>query len=105
MNIQGLMKQMQKVQAEAAKAQAELDAAIAEGSAGGGAVTIRMTGSYQVKAVEVSADLASAGDKEMIEDSVRAALDDVLGKVRAMTQAAMSKAVGGAQIPGMPNLF
>ncbi len=99
------MKQMQKVQAEAAKAQAELDAAVVEGSAGGGAVKIVMTGSYQVKSVEVSQDMVETGDKEIIEDSLRAALDDVLGKVRALTQAAMSKAVGGANIPGMPNLF
>lgn len=105
MNIQAIMKQMQKVQADAQKAQAQLDATIVEGSAGGGAVTIRMTGTHNVQSVALSPEIVEAADKEMLEDVVKAALEDALAKIRAITQETMSKTMGGMNIPGMPPLF
>lgn len=105
MNVQAIMKQMQKVQADAQKAQAELDATIVEGTAGGGAATIRMSGSHKVESIQLSPEIVEAADKEMLEDVVKAALEDALEKVRAATQATMSKAMGGVNIPGMPPLF
>jgi nucleoid-associated protein EbfC len=105
MNINALMKQVQKVQADAAKAQSELEAAVVEGSAGGGAVTIRMTGAHKVESVQISQEVAEAGDREMLEDVVKAALEDVLDKVSALTKETMGKAMGGVNLPGMPKLF
>ncbi len=105
MNIQALMKQVQKVQADAQKVQADLEASEVEGSSGGGSVKVALTGGYKIKSVEIAADLAATGDREMIEDAVKAALEDALGKVSAMTKEAMSKAMGGMAIPGMPFPF
>jgi DNA-binding YbaB/EbfC family protein len=105
MNINALMKQVQKVQADAAKVQAELEATVVEGSAGGGAVTIRMTGAHKIESVRISQEVAEAADREMLEDVVKAAMEDVLDRVSALTKDAMGKAMGGANLPGMPKLF
>lgn len=105
MNINALMKQVQKVQADAAKVQAELDATIVEGSAGGGAVKIRMTASHKIESVQISDEVAQAADREMLEDVVKAALEDVLERVSVLTKDAMGKAMGGVNLPGMPKLF
>lgn len=105
MNINALMKQVQKVQADAAKAQSELEGTVVEGSAGGGAVTIRMTGAHKVESVQISQEVVDAKDREMLEDVVKAALEDVLERVTVLTKETMGKAMGGANIPGMPKLF
>ena len=105
MNIQSIMKQIQKVQAEAQKAQAELETREFEGAAGGGAVRIVVTGAYAVRAVEIAAELAESGDREMIADAVKAALEAVLGQVQTTTREAMSKAMGGMDPSHLPSLF
>jgi len=105
MNINDLMKQMQKVQAGAQKAQEELGAATVEGTAGGGAVKIVLTGNYEVKSVALAAEALEGGDREMIEDLFKAALEDALDKVKKMVGDAMGKAMGGVKVPGMPGLF
>lgn len=103
MNMQAMMKQVQKLQEDAAKAQSELDAAKVSGSAGGGAVTIELTGSYKVASISITQEIAETADREMIEDSVRAALEDALERVKSLIQEKMSKAM--PNIPGMPPLF
>lgn len=104
MNIQSLMKQVQQMQAEAQKVQKQLEEREVTGSAGGGAVTIRLTGAHKVTAVEISGELVSTGDAEMIADAVRAALEEALQAVGEMTQREMGRVMGGMPA-GMPNLF
>lgn len=105
MNINELMKQMQKVQAGAQKAQEELGASTVEGTAGGGAVKIVLTGNYEVKSVALAPEALDGGDREMIEDLFKAALEDALDKVKKLVGEVMSKAMGGFKVPGMPGLF
>ena len=104
MNIQSLMKQVQQMQTEAQKVQKELEGREVTGSAGGGAVTIRLTGAYKVTGVELSAELVSTGDAEIIADTVRAAVEEALQAVSEMTQREMGRVMGGMPA-GMPNLF
>lgn len=92
------------MQAEAQKVQKELEGREVVGTAGGGAVTIRMTGAHQVTGIEISKDLASTGDAEMIADTVRAALDEALQAVSEMMKSEMGRVMGGMPA-GMPNLF
>lgn len=101
MNVQKLMKQMQQVQADAQKVQEKMASAEVEGSAGGGAVKVVLTGGYDIKSVSISPDALADVDHELLEDMVKAAFEDALGKIQEMTQEAMSSALGGMQIPGL----
>lgn len=105
MNIQALMKQVQKVQAEAQKAQADLEAREFEGTAGGGAARIVLTGGYTVRVVEIAEELMQSGDRDMVQDVVKAALEAALAQVQSTTREAMSKAMGGVDPSRLPNLF
>ncbi|HBW47504.1 TPA: nucleoid-associated protein, YbaB/EbfC family, partial [bacterium] len=81
MNLNKLMKEMQKVQVETEKAQNELNDMTFEGVSGGGAVTIKLTGKYKVIGIEISDDALKDSDKEMLQDMIKVALDDVLKKI------------------------
>lgn len=105
MNIQALMKQVQKVQAEAQKAQADLETREFEGTAGGGAARIVLTGGYAVRVVEIAEELVQSGDRDMVQDVVKTALEAALAQVQASTREAMSKAMGGMDPSRLPNLF
>jgi nucleoid-associated protein EbfC len=68
------MKQAQQMQEDLAKAQAELAQRYFQGSAGGGMVTARVTGSSELVEVKISPDVVDPGDVEMLEDLVVAAV-------------------------------
>lgn len=104
MKMQSLMKQVQQMQAEAVKVQKEVEAREVTGSAGGGAVTIRLTGAHKVTGVEISPELIATGDAEMIADTVRAAMEEALAAVNEMMRREMGRVMGGMPA-GMPNIF
>ena len=95
------MKQMQQVQADAQRIQEEMAGTVVEGTAGGGSIRIALTGAYDIKEIKIAPEILETQDAELLEDMVKAALEDVLGRISAMNREAMSKALGGAQIPGM----
>ena len=104
-----MMKQMQQAQANAMQnamqMQTKLAETVIEGTAGGGAVKISISGAHELKSVEISQDVVDSQDKEMLEDMVQAAFEDALGKIAKANQDAMSQALGGLQIPGMPGMI
>ena len=97
-----MMRQMQQMQSRLAKAQQELESMTAEGSAGGGAVTITLTGSFQVQSLKIAPEVVEAGDVEMLEDLVTAALNEALHKAQALQSAHLSGLTAGLGLPGMP---
>jgi DNA-binding YbaB/EbfC family protein len=97
-----MMRQMQQMQSRLAKAQQELESKTAEGSAGGGAVTITLTGSFQVRSLKIAPEVVEAGDVEMLEDLVTAALNEALQKAQALQTEHMSSLTAGLRLPGMP---
>jgi nucleoid-associated protein EbfC len=96
-----MMRQMQKVQADMAAAQDELAATTVEGSAGGGKVTVIVTGAGEVQSVSISADVVDPDDVEMLEDLVLAAIHDAMGQVSELSQQAM----GGLDLGGLGGLL
>jgi hypothetical protein len=78
-DISQIMRQAQQMQAKLADAQKKLEAMEVEGSAGGGAVKIRMSGKNVM--LGVSIDASAAGDAEILEDLVKAAHDDARKKL------------------------
>ena len=96
-----VLKQAQMLQARIAKAQEELGALTTEASAGGGAVTVVVTGDQHVKSIKISKEAVSPDDVETLEDLVLAAISEGLEKSRQMASAHLQKATGGLNIPGL----
>ena len=101
MDMNKMMKQMQKMQAELAKAQEELAVAVVEGISGGGAVRIEFTG-QEASGVTIAADAIDPDDMGMLEDLVRAAINDGLRAQAALAAERMGPLTAGVNIPGMP---
>jgi len=97
-NIGNMMKQAQAMQANLAKAQAEIATTEITGEAGGGMVKVTMTGQHIVKKVQLEPAVVSE-DREMLEDLIVAATNDAVKKVEAAIQVKMSSVMGGMQLP------
>lgn len=94
-----LMQQAQRMQAEMQKAQAELANLEVEGQAGGGMVTVAMTGGHEVRRVKIDDSLLGE-DKDMLEDLVAAAVNDAVHKVERAAKDKMSGLTSGLSLPG-----
>lgn len=94
-----LMKQAQEMQENLKKAQEELANMEVTGQAGGGMVTVVMTGRHDVRSVQLEPSLL-ADDKEMLEDLIAAAINDAVHKVEQQTQERMSGLTSGLNLPG-----
>ncbi|WP_239163613.1 YbaB/EbfC family nucleoid-associated protein [Paractinoplanes rishiriensis] len=98
--MQQIMKQAQKMQQQVAQAQAELAAAELTGTAGGGLVTVTMTGLGEVKAVKIDPKAVDPEDLESLEDLVLAAIRNAAEAQRELTEEKMGPATGGLTLPG-----
>ena len=94
-NMNNLMKQAQKMQADMQRAQEELKNSEVTGSAAGGMVEITMTGDKEVTAVKIKPEAVDPSDIEMLEDLIVAATNEALRKVEEESTAVMSKLTGG----------
>ena len=94
----GLMKQAQELQANMQKAQQELAQAEITGQAGGGMVSVVMTGRHEVHRVSIDPKLLGH-DKEMLEDLVAAAINDAVNKVEALMRERFSGLTAGMPLP------
>ena len=101
MNVGKMMKNLQKMQAEL---QTEIDALDVEASAGGGMVTITLSGKSEMRGVTIDPALATPDDTEVLEDLIIAAFNDAKAKVEARVQEEMSKLTGGLNLPPGMNL-
>jgi len=96
-----LMKQAQKMQQEMAKVQEELADETVEASAGGGTVTVTVTGALEVRAVKINPEAVDPEDVEMLEDLVAAATNEALKAAQDLAANKMSRVTGGMNIPGL----
>lgn len=100
-NMGDLQKMAREMQANMAKAQEELAAATVEGSAGGGAVVVVLTGTQECKSVRIQKDAVDPDDVETLQDLVLAAFTDALKKSRELAAQRLGGVTGGLKIPGM----
>lgn len=102
MNIQQLMQQAQRMQEQmqkqVAKTQEELAATEFTGESGAGLVKVVMTGRHDVKRVQIDDSLLTE-DKEMLEDLIAAAVNDVVRKVEDFSQKKMGSVTSGLNLP------
>jgi DNA-binding YbaB/EbfC family protein len=97
MNIKQLMKQAQQMQDTMAKKMAEVQV---EGSAGGGMVTATMSGGKELLAIRIDKEAVDPEDVEMLQDLVKAAVNEAARKVDEEMQSSMGAMTGGMKIPG-----
>ena len=93
-----LMKQAQQMQENMQKAQQEIADMEVTGSAGGGMVTVVMTGRHDVKRVNIDQTLMEE-DKEMIEDLLAAAVNDAVRTLESSTKEKMASVTNGMELP------
>ena len=107
-DMQRMMKQAQQMAAEMQAAQAELAEAEVEGTAGGGAVKVVVTGDQQVVSITIDDGIfdgpPDADDIEMLGDTVTAAVNDALGKARALQEDRLGPIAGGMGGLGLPGM-
>ncbi len=94
-NMNNLMKQAQRMQKQMEEKTKELEEKEWETSAGGGAVKVKISGKKEILAVTIDKDVVDPEDVEMLEDLVRAAVNEAIRTVEEETNAAMSTVTGG----------
>jgi len=99
--MQDMLRQAQMMQKKMTAIQEELKTREVEATSGGGMVTVRCTGGQEIVSVTIDKSVVEAGDVEMLQDLVLAAVRDALKKAKAMTEEEMGKITGGMKIPGM----
>jgi len=84
-----------------AKAQAELAAATVEGTAGGGAVRVTMSGEQKILGIALEPDVVDPNDVEMLQDLIMAAIADATQKAAELQQKSFGAITGGLGLPGL----
>ena len=97
MNINQLMKEAKKMQADMEKSQEELATKTFESSAGGGAISVKVSGSKEVKEIIIKKDVVDPDDVEMLQDLILTCVNEALRKV----DSAQAAQFGKYNIPGM----
>jgi len=95
-----MMKQAQKMQADMEAMQAELDERTETVTAGGGAITVTVSGKKEIKEITISPEVVDPDDVEMLQDLVVAAVNEALRKIEEITSGEMAKITGGFNLPG-----
>jgi len=98
MNIQAMMQQAKQMQEKMQKQMAELRV---EATAGGGMVTVTMSGTKQLLSLKIDPEVVSKEDVQMLEDLIVAAINDAARKVDEQLGQQMSGMMGGLKIPGL----
>lgn len=99
-NMQQLMRQAQKMQQQMTEMQEKLDAEAYEAASGGGMVTVKVSGKRELLEIHIDPQVIDPDDAEMLEDLVKAAVNEALRKGEEAREAAMGK-----MAPGMGGLF
>ena len=95
-----MLKQAQKMQADMEAMQAELDERTETVTAGGGAITVTVSGKKEIKEIIISPEVIDPDDVEMLQDLVVAAVNEALRKIEEITSGEMAKITGGFSLPG-----
>lgn len=101
MNMDKIMKQAQKMQAQMARVQEELEGERVEGSAGGGMVIVEANGHGDVVSVKIDPEVVKSEDVEMLEDLVSAAVNEAARRGRELAAERMGKVTGGLGSMGL----
>ena len=99
-NMQGLLKQAQKMQEDLKKAQEKAELIEAEAQSGGGVVKVVVNGKNRLVSLAIEKEVVNPDDIEMLQDLIVAAVNEGMSKVQDAQKSELSKITGGMNIPG-----
>ena len=100
-NMQGMLKQAQKMQERMTELQEELDAKEYDFTVGGGMLTIHMNGKKEMLGIEIKPEVVDPDDIEMLQDLIVAGVNEAVSSIEKTNAEEMSKVTGNISIPGM----
>ncbi len=100
-DFRNMIKQAQEMQTRLARLQEEMGGRTVEASSGGGMVTATVNGRLEVVSVKIEKEVISPDDAELLQDLVRAAVNEALQRSREMVAEEMAKVTGGLNFPGI----
>ena len=100
-NMQGMIKQAQKMQEQMTQLQAELDEREYSAAAGGGAVTATVSGKREITKLEIKPEVVDPEDVEMLTDLITAAVNEALRTAAETSENEMNKVTNGLNVPGL----
>ena len=103
-NLNQMMKQVQQMQAEMMKAQEALKSEVVEASAGGGMVTVKITGDLQLREIRIDPDAVDPEDVELLQDMILAATNEAIRSAQELAASKMGGLTGGLGDLGLPGL-
>jgi nucleoid-associated protein EbfC len=105
-NMQQMLKQVQKMQADMMAAQEQLKNEVVEASAGGGMVTVKVTGDLEIKDIRIDPSAVDPEDVELLQDMVLAATNEALRAAQELASSKMGGLTGGLDLGsmGLPGL-
>ena len=103
-NMNQMMKQVQQMQAEMVKAQEEAQKQTVEASAGGGMVTVKVSGELEILDLKIDPGAVDPEDVELLQDMVQAALNEALRSAQELAASKMGAVTGGLGGLGLPGL-
>ena len=104
MNPAKLLRQVQKMQADVERIQAEAEQEVITVTAGGGAVEVAITGGMEIRSITLQPEVVDPEDVEMLQDLIMAAVNEALQKAQNLMAERMSSVTGGLGGMGLPGL-
>jgi nucleoid-associated protein EbfC len=100
-NINKMLKQVQQMQVDMAKAQDQLKNEVVEASAGGGMVTVKVSGDLEVKEIRIDPDAVDPEDVELLQDMVLAATNEAIRSAQDLANRKLGGLTGGLDLGGL----
>jgi DNA-binding YbaB/EbfC family protein len=104
MDMNKMLKQVQEMQAQMARAQEELANETVEASAGGGMVVVKATGALEITEIKIAQEAIDPDDPELLADMVLAAVNEALRSAQSLAESKLGGAMGGLKGLGLPGL-
>ncbi len=103
-NLNQMMKQVQQMQAEVMKAQEQLKNEVVEATAGGGMVSVKMSGDLELQELTIAPEAVDPEDVELLQDMVLAAVNEAIRSAQELAASKMGAATGGLGGLGLPGV-
>lgn len=100
-DMNAMIHQAKKMQDQITELQEEIEQRTFSATAGGGAVTVTVTGKKTVQSIELKPEVVDPEDIEMLQDLIVSAVNEAINQVEETTEHEMSKITGGVALPGL----
>lgn len=100
-NMQGMIRQAQKMQEEMERAQEELNQKEYTVAAAGGMVECQINGKREILSVKIKPEVVDPEDVEILEDMIKSLINEAIAKVDGINSSEMERITGGLNIPGL----